>query len=350
MISNNIRDDLLQPLKNIPYYSIIADEVTDPHANQQVLSLCLRFIETIESQNQAQARIKEAFIDFCYLERATGHAVSAAIFELLRKHGLDVDNMRGQAYDGASSMSGEKNGVQAIIRQRNPLALYTHCSSHVLSLAIGRSSSVQPISHMIEVINEVFLFFHLSPKRQRFFEFVLDRFAPDSRISKLKGLCKTRWTERHDCLETFHALYVYIYTTLHAICDSAQYPDLEDSSESRERWTWDGPTRITAEGLKCSLMSGSNIIALIVLLNGLDPLKGLSAKLQKRDADVVTAYNLIDKSIQDVYSQRQNIDALWTDWYGDAQRIAVDIGSEIQSPRVGKFQRHRANTPADNPR
>ena len=44
-----------------------------------------------------------------------------------------------------------------------------------------------------------------------------------------------------------------------------------------------------------SLRNGGNIIALVILVNGLDIVKGLSIKLQKRDADVFATYNLIEE-------------------------------------------------------
>ena len=343
IIADHLRVKVLEPLKKVRYYSIMADEVTDPHGNQEILSLCLRFIDV----SNTKPHIREAFIDFAHLERATGVGVSNAILKLLTKHDLDVQHIRGQSFDGASAMAGEHMGAQALIRERNPLALYTHCNSHVLSLAIGKSCSVQALRNMIGIINEVYLFFHLSPKRQRFLELVLHVCAPGNRISKLKGLCKTRWTERHDCLETFHALYEYIFTTLHAMLESHEYPAIEDAGGDKGSWSWDTSTRIKAVGLKDSLKDGSNILALVTLLNGLDPLRGLSAKLQKRDADVVDAYKLIDTAVSEVQTLRDKFDDVWGDWFGDAQTIATNIGSEIQLPRRSKHQIHRANVPAD---
>ena len=45
---------------------------------------------------------------------------------------------------------------------------------------------------MIDTINETFKFFHFSPKRQRFFESILDKESESHAVKKLKGLCKTR--------------------------------------------------------------------------------------------------------------------------------------------------------------
>lgn len=346
IIADHLRQRILEPLKLVRYFSVMADEVTDHHANQEILSLCVRFVDL--SDGTGSPHVKEAFLDFIHLERATAQGVADAILGLMTKHGLDVQDLRGQSFDGASALAGEKNGTQAIIRRANPLALYTHCRSHVLSLSIGKACAVEAIHQMIDVINEIYLFFNLSPKRQRFLELTLEIFAPDSRVTKLKGLCKTRWTERHDCLETMRALYEYIVTCLDAMLHPAEYPDVVEAGG--DSWSWDATTRTKAEGLKHSLKHSRNIVALIILVNGLDVVKGLATKLQKRDADVAAAYKLIDAAMSDVRSMRENVDLVWEDWYQEAESIAADVGAEISMPRQSKHQRHRPNTPADTAR
>ena len=122
----------------------------------------------------------------------------------------------------------------------------------------------------------------------------------------------------------------------------------------KEKWSRDTSTSIKAEGLRHSLQAGCNIycntVSLIVLLNGLDPLKGLSAKLQKRDADVVSAYAFIDTAIDNVTEVRSTFDSVWAQWFENAESIAANIGSFIDQPRKSRYQRNRANTPADTAR
>ena len=98
------------------FFTIIADEVTDKHANQEVLSVCLRFLDDLKYQ---QAEVK----DFVYLDRTDGESISRAITDCLFKHGIDVTKARGQAYDGASAMSSSRVGVQARIRELAQRAL-----------------------------------------------------------------------------------------------------------------------------------------------------------------------------------------------------------------------------------
>jgi hypothetical protein len=56
---------------------------------------------------------------------------------------------------------------------------------------------------MIDSLNETDLCFNNSPKQQAFFELVIEKEEILSNGKKLKGLCKTRWVERHLCFETF---------------------------------------------------------------------------------------------------------------------------------------------------
>ena len=104
------------------------------------------------------------------------------------------------------------------------------------------------------------------------------------------------------------------------------------------------------QGFMTSLRNGRNIVAPVILVNGLDTVKGLSTKLQKRDADVVIAYNLIDTAIEEVGRQRVDFRSVWSSWFTEAETNAADVGGEIAIPRRAKHQIHRANTPADTAR
>ena len=58
-------------------------------------------------------------------------------------------------------------------------------------------------------------------------------------------------------------------------------PEINES-----RWKWESDTKTTAHGLKSSLQRFGVIVGFTVLNNCLDYLKGLSAKLQRRDMDI----------------------------------------------------------------
>ena len=95
-----------------------------------------------------------------------------------------------------------------------------------------------------------------------------------------------------------------------------------------------------AQGFLHSLTSGRTIIALVILNHVLDIVKGLSAKLQKRDADIVMAYKYIDLACYEC-------DTSWNDWYWEAEDLVRKVGNELKIPRITTYQQHRLNTPSE---
>ena len=173
VIGEFIRDKITQNINsNSPFYSIIGDEVTDDIANQQIFSLCIRYID-YGINNSLSPKIRENFIDFCHVDRGTADAIVKAILTCLNRSKLQKEYVRGQAYDTTSSMSSEANGVQAKFRTLVPAAIYSPCNSHKLNLAIASASKLVPIRNCITAVNEIFLFFDNSPKRQKFLEKVI---------------------------------------------------------------------------------------------------------------------------------------------------------------------------------
>ena len=244
-----IREKLTKPLRTggVPFYAVIADEVTDRYANQEVLSVCIRYVDVTGG---GSAEIVKKLIDFVELTRTTGEAVGNGILASLRTANLDLKMIRGQAYDGASSTSSAHVGAQAVVKEAsNQNATYVHCHSHRLNLSIASSCKLPEIRSIIGIVNEIFLFFDFSPKRQKFLEVVLAEYAPDTRHEKLKGLCKTRWVERHTCLETFLELYKFIIACLCAMCKPDDYPAVQ-----QQVWDWDRETQTRAQGRSSSTL------------------------------------------------------------------------------------------------
>ena len=160
--------------------------MTDKFANQEVLALCLRYVD----ESQTVPCIQEEFFDFVHLEHTTGEHISRKIIEILTENNVPVDKMRGQAYDRAAAMASVKVGCQARIKSMNELAVYTHCKNHVLNLSIAHACKLPLVRNILGVINSTFIFFDSSPKRQRYFEHVLEQHSIESKRKKLLGLCR----------------------------------------------------------------------------------------------------------------------------------------------------------------
>lgn len=90
---------IVQKIKTAKFYSILADEVTSH--NTEHLALCTRLVD-------AKGDIREEFMTFLSLERLTGRYIAEKIIEFLKNGDLNVENIRGQGYDGTSNMSSER--------------------------------------------------------------------------------------------------------------------------------------------------------------------------------------------------------------------------------------------------
>ena len=93
-------------------------------------------------------------------------------------------------------------------------------------------------------MNEAHLFFHYSPKRQAFFERVLEECCQDVKLEKLKGLCRTRWVERHEAYENVKELFPAVIMTMDMICHPHMY-----NNPSMSDWAWDRETKDKANGI-----------------------------------------------------------------------------------------------------
>ena len=86
-------------------------------------------------------------------------------------------------------------------------------------------------------------------------------FLPNSKASKLPGLCKTCWVERHAYFEVFLEIYDVLIVFLDAVVFPMHYPELKCFDEG---WNWDSVTRVKAQGLKAALSSFQTLAVFIL--------------------------------------------------------------------------------------
>lgn len=135
-----LTEDIISRVKNAPFFVVIADEVQDVASTEQ-LSITLRYVYKLRDSDEFS--IEERFVMFKELHcEMTGEAIASSILTALQSVGLDCSYLRGQGYDGSGSMAGRVQGASHRITQQHPLAVQTHCFSHVLNLAIANTCTV----------------------------------------------------------------------------------------------------------------------------------------------------------------------------------------------------------------
>ncbi len=101
-----------------------------------------------------------------------------------------------------------------------------------------------------------------------------------------------------------------------------------------ERWSWDSESKIKAAGLLAQARDFGHIMAFTVALNGLEPIKPLVSKLQRRNLDIFKGYHMIDNVIDRLKEMRAEVDDEFSDWYQQAVGIASSVGVHPKKPRT----------------
>lgn len=196
-LATRLKATLIADINNAPFYSIIMDTTQDITKKDQ-LSQVFRYVKilTNEKEEPTSIEIREVFLGFTETRNHTADGLYKETLNLLEKNDIKLSKCRGQAYDGANVMSGAYNGVQALLKQDEPNAIYIHCASHNLNLVINDAvKSCNKVSTFFTTLESIYTFFGNSVKRWD----LLSRFTGESQIT-LKRLNPTHWAGRYTSL------------------------------------------------------------------------------------------------------------------------------------------------------
>jgi hypothetical protein len=157
-------------------------------AGMAQLSLCIQYVDKVEKEGY---RIREDFIGFAPVKDKTGPGIKAAIIKGLKEAHLDLGNLQGQGYDGASAMKGHIGGCAALISKDYPSAIYVHCASHSLSLMLSDAFKVDAIRNTIGTMKEMITFIRASEKRMDTLKEQVTSVEPGSCQTRLVKLSET---------------------------------------------------------------------------------------------------------------------------------------------------------------
>ena len=139
-------------------FCVIVDESHDESKREQ-LALVLRFVDN-------DGFIQECFFDLSHVKDITALTLKKEIYAILSHHCLDIQNIHGQGYDGASNMCGKWKGLQAFVLNDCPYAYYVLCFAHQLQLAlVAASIEVIPIHEFFLNLNFIITIVGFSCKR-----------------------------------------------------------------------------------------------------------------------------------------------------------------------------------------
>jgi len=206
LMGDRVLSEIVSEVKMAKYFSITVDSTPDvAHVDQ--LTFVLRYVSP-------EGHSQERFLKFLPIESHTGEALCESVLRVLEEMGIDIANCRGQCYDNAANMSGVYKGLQARIKEINPLVEWVPCAAHTLNLVgVNSVNCCFETADFFQFVQNLFNFCSKSTAR---WKVVTDGLQPNAnkRIETLKSLSNTRWAAHGEATQAVHINYANIQKSL----------------------------------------------------------------------------------------------------------------------------------------
>lgn len=306
MIADHVLNKVLNEVRREKYFSIMIDETSDISRLEQVC-IALRYVTD-------ELVVKEQFVGFYQTGDTKADTLFNIVKDMMIRFQLNMNDIRGQCYDGASNVSGHISGLQTKILEHCSTALFVHCVAHHLNLVQDALTNITDTRDFIGTVQKMISFVRGSPRRLAEFSNFQDDNAP-----KLSPYCPTRWCMRVKSLKTIKDNYA-------ALMDF--FNDVGHDS------TFDTAITSTAFGYYDKLKSFSFYFHLISLIYIFERIENLNSALQKVDLHFSESHASIDTTKKSLQKLRQEgFLHLWQTLNVEVERLNIEQPS---IPRLRK--------------
>ncbi|KAJ3581413.1 hypothetical protein NHX12_016671, partial [Muraenolepis orangiensis] len=157
-IARSIQDETDKDIHISPFIAVQVDDTSDI-SNKCQLTVIIRYVNE-------KGSVCERFLGFfdVSLER-DAKAVTSVVMRAIGNYS-PTNKLICQTYDGASCMSGQHGGVQALVKAHCPNALFIHCYAHKLNLVLAQgTNNIQAAKLFFANLDAFHNFFSRSCKR-----------------------------------------------------------------------------------------------------------------------------------------------------------------------------------------
>ncbi|XP_078438633.1 uncharacterized protein LOC144709105 [Wolffia australiana] len=264
-------------------------------AKKECMSVVLCFVDQ-------HGEIRERFAGAIHVEDTRSETLFQHLLGFVHCFGLDIKRLCGQAYDVASNMRGEFNGLQALVRSHVPFAFYVHCFTQRLNLVIvAVATEVHSIAQLFCWVQQIFNICGASCKRNDALrsshaEFIQKAIElgdvvtgkGKNQMRSLGSISSTRWNCRLSALKSIANLFSAICDVLQMVAEDAVAPE----------------KRVEADHLLEKISSFEFTFGLMLMTEVLTVTNTLSVSLQKKDQDLVNACAMIKSPKLEIQSVR----------------------------------------------
>lgn len=307
LMGNHLLRQVLKEIREARWFAVIADETRDI-TNKEQLSVSIRWV----GEDYA---IHEDPLGLVQVPKTDAATLTSAIKDVLIRCALPLSQCRGQAYDGASNMSGPRSGVAKRVCEEEPSALPVHCLAHCLNLCLQDvTRQIKPIRDALDLVYEIIGLIKFSPKREYLFKSLQREQSPNS--PNLKPLCPTRWTCRT--------------ASINAVLEN--YDILQETFENVNATTQDDYGR-KAGGIHILMEKFSTFFGLKLAHLVFSAAEQLSVTLQAKDTtvqDACTAANLAKA----FYNRHREL----SEFQNFYQKVLAEANDKTEPPVLPRYR------------
>ncbi len=203
VLSPHFQNELIKDLQSAPF-SMMVDETTDI-ATSKLLACSIRYYSATNKT------VITTFLDILELSEADAKSLTAAVLGVIEKWGLDKAKFIGLSTDGASTMIGQHNSLQSLLKKEFPSLVHLRCCCHSIDLAAKDAVKKALPSNLEAMVRDSYGWFAHSSARQQAYRQLVELIGTESLADeeedscakplKLMSLSTTRWLIIADCVE-----------------------------------------------------------------------------------------------------------------------------------------------------
>ena len=312
MYSHSVVRNIVKQIQETDSFAVIVDGTQDISRKEQ-MSICIRYVDKDLCPH-------EEFLGLYEPPDTTGEIIARCILDALLRFQLPLSALRGQTYDGASNMSGKYKGCQALILEKQPLALYVHCGAHCTNL-VSQSvcEAIVPVRDAMQSLQELGSLFSQSLKCRASFARIADSDYGVHKAQQIRPMCPTRWLVRVSAIQALVRQYELVLDCL----EEMSLPAAGSNVAAR------------ASGLRVQLCKGSTLLALKMALKVFGLLEMLNRSLQARYQTVSGMLAAVDETLCGL--RNLHTDEKFNQLLSDTSEIISELDlEEMQVPRQRK--------------
>lgn len=307
LLMNGIRDVILKEIQESPFFSLITDKAVKI-GDKTHLPVFVRYVG--ESAPKVELLGFLPFDENCHVDRQANNLAKI----LTEDWSLPMSQCRGQAFMqlGPGYQSLKKMSLEFL--RSYPLCVVTPSESCGLAHWLARSVPCSSVAKMLDVTEDLLLFFDESPSLERQLAQAIDGLLnmPREALEEIPETCCSRWKKREDFFDILADTLEGVLSCLDAVSSTAT-----------------GAKSMHAQVLSTALRNMDYIVTLVILKNACAPLRNCSTVFRcGNPADILCEVEKIPSVIEILNKMLENVSAMHSTWFEQAFQLATRVAPE----------------------